>query len=141
MCNCNRNCNCVELIEIVMLIGFWKELVIVIIIDYWKAVIATTLLHNNQDDHSNQLQINLLGNWVIQCSIGGSSTLDREVCLDNTSCSAAVRWSTMATMGHSSRSHVIIHIICIPLNSYKKPYNYFCTLQSIGITDCQTPLS
>ena len=27
-----------------MLIGFWKELVIVIIIDYWKAVIATTLI-------------------------------------------------------------------------------------------------
>ena len=34
-----------ELIEIVMLIGFWKELVIVIIIDYWKAVIATTLVN------------------------------------------------------------------------------------------------
>ena len=28
-----------------MLIGFWKELVIVIIIDYWKAVIATTLVY------------------------------------------------------------------------------------------------
>ena len=31
-------------------------------------------LHKKQDDHSNWL-IRLLGNWVIQRSIGGSSTL------------------------------------------------------------------
>ena len=57
--HCNHNCNyvknnwnCTGLLAIVtvmvMLIGFWEEMIIVIIIDYLQAVIATTLIWNGK---------------------------------------------------------------------------------------------